>query len=249
MQRYKLTIEYDGSQFVGWQRQKNGLGVQEALEQAILKFCGEIVTVSGAGRTDAGVHAIAQVAHFDIAKKTNGDIVRDALNYHLKLSAISVVNAISVSNAFHSRISAYQRAYIYRIVSRRAPLTLDRGRIWWVPVKLNAEVMNEASQILIGKHDFSTFRAAECQANSPIKTLDSINVDSLEYSGGIEIQIRVRAKSFLYHQVRNFAGALKLVGEGRWSVDDFTEAFGAADRTQGGPTAPPQGLYFVEALY
>jgi tRNA pseudouridine38-40 synthase len=205
--------------------------------------------VLGAGRTDAGVHAVAQVAHFDIAKETSGDVVRDALNYHLKLGAISIITAEQVTNNFHSRVSAQQRAYIYRIVSRRAPLTFDSGRIWWVPVKLNAEVMKDASKVLLGKHDFSTFRAADCQANSPIKTLDSINVQPMEYPGGMEIQIQVRAKSFLYHQVRNFAGSLKLVGEGRWSIDDFKKAFEAADRTKGGPTAPPQGLYFTEVVY
>ncbi len=249
MQRYKLTIEYDGAGFVGWQRQKNGLGVQEAIEQAIEKFCGEAVTVFGSGRTDAGVHALAQIAHFDIEKETDGGTVRDALNHHLKGGTVSVLSAEAVSEEFHARFSAEQRAYVYRIVSRRAPITYDRGLVWWVPVKLDVEAMQEASQLLLGKHDFSTFRAAECQADGPVKTLDAIRVERIDYSGGDEIQIHVRAKSFLYHQVRNFAGALKLVGEGRWSVDDFKQAFEAADRTKGGPTAPPEGLYFVEVVY
>jgi tRNA pseudouridine38-40 synthase len=249
MQRYKITVEYDGSGFVGWQRQKNGFGVQEALEQAIEKFCGEKVAVLGSGRTDAGVHAIAQVAHFDIEKDTDSDTVRDALNYHLKRGAVSVLTAETVDDDFHARFSAQQRAYVYRIVSRRAPITFDRGLVWWVPVNLDADVMQEASQVLLGKHDFSTFRAADCQADGPVKTLDAIRVERLDYSGGCEIQIHVRARSFLYHQIRNFAGSLKLVGEGRWTIDDFKQAFEAADRTNGGPTAPPEGLYFVEVVY
>jgi tRNA pseudouridine38-40 synthase len=249
MQRYKLTIEYDGSGFVGWQRQKNGLGVQEALEQAIKKFCGETVTVFGSGRTDAGVHAMAQIAHFDIEKCTDNDTVRDALNNHLPKGTASILKAEAVSDDFHSRFSAEQRAYVYRIVSRRSPITYDQGRVWWVPVKLDADAMQESAQLLIGKHDFSTFRAANCQADGPIKTLDSIKVDRIAYPGGDEIRIHVRAKSFLYHQVRNFAGSLKLVGEGRWSADDFSGAFTATDRTRGGPTAPPEGLYFVEVVY
>jgi len=249
MQRYKLTIEYDGSSFVGWQRQKNGLGVQEVLEKAVEKFCGEMVTVFGSGRTDAGVHAFAQIAHFDIEKETEGITVRDALNHHLKQGKISVLSAEAVDEEFHSRFSAKQRAYVYRMVSRRAPITYDQGRVWWVPVKLDVAAMQEASQVLLGKHDFSTFRGSECQANGPVKTLDAISVERIDYSGGDEIQIRVRARSFLYRQVRNFAGSLKLVGEGRWTVADFKTAFEAADRTKGGPTAPPEGLYFVEAIY
>ncbi len=248
-QRYKLTLEYNGANFVGWQRQKNGLAVQEAIEQAIKGFCGETVTVHGSGRTDAGVHALAQVAHFDIKKITNGDTVRDALNYYLTKGTISILAAEAVDENFNSRFSAEQRVYLYRIVSRRAPITLDTGRVWWVPVTLDADEMQKASKFLVGKHDFSTFRAAECQADSSIKTLDEINVEKIPYSGGNEIRIHVRAKSFLYHQVRNIAGSLKLVGEGRWSISDFKSAFRAADRREGGPTAPPEGLYFVEVVY
>ena len=249
MQRYKLIVEYDGSGFVGWQRQINGLGIQEAIELAIRDFCGESVTVFGSGRTDAGVHAISQVAHFDVETTTDSDTVRDALNYYLKKGAISVLAAEAVNQEFHARFSAKSRAYLYRIVSRRAPVTFDCGRVWWVPVNLNVDEMGEASQDLLGKHDFSTFRAAECQADSPIKTLDEIRVDQVPYPGGLEVQIHVRAKSFLYHQVRNFAGSLKLVGEGRWSISDFKKAFKAADRNRGGPTAPAEGLYFVDVSY
>ena len=249
MQRYKLTIEYDGSDFVGWQRQRNGLAVQQALEQAVEKFCGESVTVFGSGRTDAGVHAISQVAHFDIGKATNTDTVRDALNYYLKKGTISVLNVEAVNQDFHARFSAKSRSYLYRIVSRRGPITFDQGRVWWVPVKLDSDAMHTASQLLLGKHDFSTFRASDCQADGPVKTLDEISIDQIPYPGGYEIQINVCAKSFLYHQVRNFAGSLKLVGEGRWSITDFKTAFKAANRSQGGPTAPPEGLYFVGVKY
>ncbi|MBT3917592.1 MAG: tRNA pseudouridine(38-40) synthase TruA [Rhodospirillaceae bacterium] len=245
MQRYKLKIEYDGSGFVGWQRQKNGLGVQQCMEEAVANFCGEQVTIFAAGRTDTGVHALGQVAHIDIEKATTADKVRDALNHHLKDVAISVLSAEAVDNDFHARFSALQRAYVYRIIARRSPLTIERGRAWWVPVKLDAETMHEASQILLGKHDFSTFRAANCQSDSPLKTLDDIRVESEDE----EIRIHARARSFLYHQVRNFAGSLKYVGEGRWTVAEFKTAFEAADRTKGGPTAPPEGLYFTEVIY
>jgi len=245
MQRYKLKIEYDGSGFVGWQRQKNGLGVQQCMEEAVANFCGEEVTIFAAGRTDTGVHALGQVAHIDIEKATTADKVRDALNHHLKDVAISVLSAEAVDDDFHARFSALQRAYVYRIITRRSPLTIERGRAWWVPVKLDAEAMHEASQIMLGKHDFSTFRAANCQSDSPLKTLDEIRVER----EGEEIRIHARARSFLYHQVRNFAGSLKYVGEGRWTVADFKTAFEAADRTKGGPTAPPEGLYFSEVIY
>jgi tRNA pseudouridine38-40 synthase len=245
MQRYKLKIEYDGTGFVGWQRQKNGLGVQQCMEEAVASFCGEQVTIFAAGRTDTGVHALGQVAHIDIEKATTADKVRDALNHHLKDVAISVLSAEAVDDDFHARFSALQRAYVYRIIARRSPLTIERGRAWWVPVKLDAKAMHEASQILLGKHDFSTFRAANCQSDSPLKTLDDIRVESEDE----EIRIHARARSFLYHQVRNFAGSLKYVGEGRWTVAEFKTAFEAADRTKGGPTAPPEGLYFTEVIY
>ena len=248
-QRYKLTLEYNGSGFVGWQRQKNGLGIQEAIEQSVENFCGESVTVFGSGRTDAGVHAMGQVAHFDIKKVTDDDTVRDALNHYLKKGTISVLSAEAVSQDFHSRFSAKKRFYLYRIVSRRGPITFDSGRVWWVPLKLDTDAMLKASQTLLGRHDFSTFRAAECQANGPIKTLDAISVERVPYAGGVEVQIHVCAKSFLYHQVRNFAGSLKLVGEGRCSISDFRSALNAEDRRQGGPTAPPEGLYFVKVIY
>ncbi len=245
MQRYKLIIEYNGSGFVGWQRQKNGLGVQQCMEEAIANFCGEDVTVFAAGRTDTGVHALGQVAHFDVEKHTTADKVRDALNHHLKDVAISILLAEAVDEKFHARFSARQRAYVYRIIARRSPLTIDSGRAWWVPVKLDAGAMHEAAQLLLGKHDFSTFRAANCQSDSPVKTLDDIRIEC----EGEEIRIHARARSFLYHQVRNFAGSLKYVGEGRWTVEEFKVAFETANRNKGGPTAPPEGLFFTEVMY
>jgi tRNA pseudouridine38-40 synthase len=249
MARYKIVIEYDGSSFVGWQRQQNGMGVQESIETAIKEFCGEIVLVQGSGRTDAGVHAIAQVAHFDLEKHTDANTVRDALNHHLKLLPVSILDATSIDSDFHARFSAKQRAYKYIIVNRRPPICLDRGQAWWVPVNLDIESMQEAAKLLVGNHDFTTFRAADCQSNSAVKTLDSIEISALKCLIGKKIEIRVRARSFLYHQVRNFVGSLKLVGEGRWSVTDFEDAFKAADRKRGGPTAPSEGLYFEEVIY
>ena len=249
MARYKIVVEYDGLPFVGWQRQQNGVGVQESIETAIKEFCGEIVLVQGSGRTDAGVHAIAQVAHFDIEKQTDSNTVRDALNNHLKHIPISILDAASMGNDFHARFSAKQRAYKYIIANRRPPICLDRGRAWWVPVNLDIENMQEAAKLLVGKHDFTTFRAADCQSNTAVKTLDSIDISALKCLNGKNIEIRVRARSFLYHQVRNLVGSLKLVGEGRWTIADFEDAFKAADRKRGGPTAPSEGLYFEEVIY
>jgi len=245
MTRYKLTVEYDGAPFVGWQRQDNGASVQQALEDAVTGFCGETVLVEGAGRTDAGVHALGQVAHVDIEKETDAGTVRDALNYHLRGVPVSVLGAESVDDDFHARFSAKERSYLYRILDRRPPPAVDQGRVWWVPVDLDAEAMHAAAQCLIGYHDFSTFRAAQCQADSPVKTLDDLRVTR----AGDEIHIRARARSFLHHQVRNFAGTLRLVGEAKWSADDVAAALAAKDRTRGGPTAPPEGLYLVSVAY
>jgi tRNA pseudouridine38-40 synthase len=245
MTRYKLTVEYDGAPFVGWQRQDNGASVQQALEDAVTGFCGETVLVEGAGRTDAGVHALGQVAHVDIEKETDAGTVRDALNYHLRGVPVSVLGAEAVDDDFHARISAKERSYLYRILDRRPPPAVDQGRVWWVPVDLDAEAMHAAAQCLIGYHDFSTFRAAQCQADSPVKTLDDLRVTR----AGDEIHIRARARSFLHHQVRNFAGTLRLVGEAKWSADDVAAALAAKDRTRGGPTAPPEGLYLVSVAY
>ena len=245
MTRYKLTLEYDGAGFVGWQRQENGPSLQAALEAAVLGFCGEAVTVHGAGRTDAGVHALGQVAHVDLAKETDADTVRDALNAHLKPAAVAVLAAEVVDGDFHARFSALERAYCYRIVNRRARLALDRGRAWFVPQPLDAAAMHDAASALLGHHDFTSFRARECQAKSPVKTLDVLEV----IRDGQELRIEARARSFLHHQVRNMVGSLKLVGEGKWGRADVTRALAARDRSAAGPTAPAEGLYLVSVGY
>jgi tRNA pseudouridine38-40 synthase len=245
MTRYKLTIEYDGGPFCGWQRQGNGPSVQQAIEEAIDKFAQERVTVHGAGRTDAGVHALGQVAHIDLAKETDADTVRDAINFYLRPHPIAVLAAAVAPAEFHARFSAKGRAYFYRIVNRRAPLALDRGRAWHVAPLLDAEAMHAAAQHLVGHHDFTTFRSAECQADSPMKTLDAISVKR----HGDGISIAVRARSFLHNQVRIITGTLKLVGDGKWTADDVAAALAAKDRTKGGPTAPPHGLYLTRVEY
>ena len=245
MPRYKLTIEYDGRGLVGWQRQENGPSVQQAIEEAIGKFSGETVRVHGAGRTDAGVHALGQVAHVDLVRAFEADTVRDAVNFHLKPAAISVLAAAPVPDEFHARLSARSRAYLYRIVNRRAPLALDQGRAGHVMNALDAEAMGRAAQCLVGRHDFSTFRASLCQAKSPVKTLDVLAV----VRQGEEVSVTARARSFLHHQVRNMVGTLALVGEGKWTDADVAAALEARDRTRGGPTAPACGLYLTEGLY
>ena len=245
MTRYKLTLEYDGRGFVGWQRQDNGPSVQAALEAAVKRFCGEAVTAHAAGRTDAGVHALAQVAHIDLDEETGADTLRNALNFHLKPAAVAVLAAEAVADDFHARFSATERAYRYRIVNRRAPLALDRGRAWFVPVPLDAGAMHEAARALLGQHDFTSFRAGGCQAKSPVKTLDALEVSR----DGDEIRIEARARSFLHHQVRNMAGSLRLAGEGKWSRADMERALAARDRRAAGPTAPADGLYLVAVRY
>ena len=245
MTRYKLTVEYDGGPYVGWQRQDNGPSVQQALEEAVAGFCGETATVQGAGRTDAGVHALGQVAHVDIAKDTDAETVRDALNAHLKPQPIAVLEAEAVSDDFHARFSAVRRRYLYRIVNRRAPLALERGRAWFVPQTLDAAAMHRAAQALVGHHDFTSFRAKECQADSPEKTLDRIEASRL----GEAVELRCAARSFLHHQVRNFVGSLKLVGEGKWPEAKIGEVLAARDRAAAGPTAPAEGLYLVGVDY
>jgi tRNA pseudouridine38-40 synthase len=243
--RYRITVEYDGHDFVGWQRQKNGPSVQAAIEEAIERFCGETVVVAGAGRTDSGVHALGQVAHFDLARKTTAATVRDALNFHLKPATVSVLDAAETAPDFHARFAARERIYRYRIVNRRAPLSLDKGRAWWVPPPLDAGAMAAAAKRLEGRHDFTSFRATECQAKSPLKTLNELSV----HREDDDIRITARAPSFLHHQVRNFAGTLRLVGEGKWSADDVTRALAARDRAAGGPTAPACGLYLIAVRY
>ena len=245
MPRYKLTIEYDGTGLVGWQRQPNGLSVQAALEAAIEKFCGERITVHGAGRTDAGVHALAQVAHVDLAREHPSDTIRSALNHYLRPAPISVLAVETAASDFDARRSAIGRVYRYRILNRRPPPMLERMRVWHVAPPLDLAAMQAGARHLIGKHDFSTFRNSLCQAKSPVKTLDALELTRV----GDEIRIEVRARSFLHHQVRNIAGTLKLVGLGQWSPDDVATALAARDRRAGGPTAPAEGLYLVAVLY
>ncbi len=245
MPRYRVTIEYDGGPFVGWQRQDNGPSVQGALEQAILKLCGESVTVTGAGRTDAGVHALGQVAHFDTAKDFAPDKIRDALNHFLRPDPVAVLEAAIAAPDFHARFSAIGRRYLYRILTRRPPPVLERGHVWHVVHDLDADAMNAAAQMLVGHHDFTTFRAAECQAKSPLKTLDALRVSRL----GGEVHVAAQARSFLHNQVRSMAGSLKLVGEGKWCAGDVKDALEARDRSRCGPVAPPEGLYLVKVDY
>lgn len=245
MPRYRITLEYDGRGFVGWQRQDNGLGVQETVENAVNAFSGEQTLVYSAGRTDAGVHATGQVAHVDLKKDWPEDTVRDALNFHLKEHAVSILSASRVDDEFHARFSAVSRSYLYRILNRRPPPALDQGLVWWVPTPLDSDKMAEAAQVLTGHHDFTSFRATQCQAKSPEKTLDILDVSR----AGEEIHVRAKARSFLHHQVRNMVGSLRWVGEGRWTAGDLAAALEARDRAAGGPTAPADGLYLTDVGY
>ncbi len=245
MTRWRVSIEYDGGPFVGWQRQDNGRSVQGAMEDAVKAFSGETVSVFGAGRTDSGVHALGQVAHFDLTRVTDPDTVRDAINFHLKPQPVAVLDAAEAAPDFHARFSAIERQYIYRIANRRAPLALDAGRAWHVAVPLDVGAMGEAAKALIGHHDFSSFRAVQCQADSPEKTLDEVTVTA----AGETIEFRLRARSFLHNQVRIITGTLKLVGEGKWSALGVAKALAARDRAAAGPTAPPHGLYLAAVRY
>ncbi len=245
MPRYKLTIEYDGTPYVGWQAQDNGPSIQASLTDAIAAFAGERATVFGAGRTDAGVHALGQVAHVDLAKDWDTGNVRDAINFHLRPQPIAVLAAERVADDFDARFSAIKRHYLYRISNRRADLALDVSRTWRVPRPLDSEAMHAAAQQLIGKHDFTTFRSTECQANSPLKTLDRLDVAR----DGDDLRITTSARSFLQHQVRSMAGSLVHVGEGKWSPADLAAVLEARDRARCGQVAPPHGLYLVRVDY
>lgn len=247
MPRYRLDIEYDGSPYAGWQRQAGQPSVQEAIERAIKGFSGQEVTIRGAGRTDAGVHAVGQVAHVDLDKDWPADTVRDAINAHLQMAGetVSVIEAQPAAGDFDARFSALARHYLYRIVNRRARLALDEKRAWWVPKRLDAAMMHSAAQVLVGKHDFTTFRSIQCQAKSPVKTLDRLDVSV----DGDVIEVRASARSFLHNQVRSMVGSLKRVGEGAWTATDLQAALQSRDRAACGPVAPPDGLYLMRVDY
>ncbi|MEE2565826.1 tRNA pseudouridine(38-40) synthase TruA [Hyphobacterium marinum] len=245
MPRYKLTLEYDGSPFAGWQRQADAPSVQGAIEAAAERLDEAPVTVQGAGRTDAGVHALGQVAHLDLVKDLPTDTVRDALNHHLRADPVAVLDAERVGEDFHARYSATARHYLYRLIDRRPPLTLLKGQVWRIPVPLDVAAMHDAAQCLVGLHDFSTFRDAQCQSDSPVKTLDAIAVERV----GEEIHLTCSARSFLHRQVRSFTGSLVEVGWGKWSARDFRDVLEAADRSRCGPVAPPDGLYLTRVDY
>ncbi|WP_169567286.1 tRNA pseudouridine(38-40) synthase TruA [Sneathiella limimaris] len=245
MPRYKITIEYDGTGLVGWQRQENGPSVQQHIEEAIFAFAGEEVRIQGAGRTDAGVHALAQVASFDLVKEFEARTVTNAINYHLSPERISILETEMVSEEFNARFSATGRSYIYRIINRPSRLALDAGYAWHVKRELDEGKMQEAANLLIGKHDFSSFRAAACQAKSPVKTLSKLDV----VRDGDMIEFYVSAPSFLHNQVRAMVGTLSLAGTGQWMVSDVEAALNAKDRQKAGPNAPPYGLYLSQVTY
>lgn len=246
MPRYKLTLEYDGSAFSGWQRQDDVPTGQGYLEAAIREFSGQEVTVQCAGRTDAGVHATGQVVHFDLEKEWDAFRVSEALNFYLREKPLAVLAAEQVGEDFHARFSAKGRRYLYRIINRRPPLVLEANLAWHVVPPLDVAAMNDAAQALLGTHDFTTFRASECQGKSPVKTLDELRVEQV---GEQELRVHAASRSFLHHQVRNMVGSLSLVGQGKWATADLVAALEARDRRAGGPTAPPQGLFLTQVVY
>ena len=245
MTRWRLTVEYDGGPFVGWQRQAYGESVQQTLEHAINTMTGEKVTIHGAGRTDAGVHALAMEAHVDIAKVLTEHRLREGINALVRPAPVSATAVARVADDWHARFSCTGRRYLYRILNRRAPPALERGKVWHIAEPLDLGAMAEGAAKLIGSHDFTTFRSVHCQSASPVKTLDALTVERV----GEEIYISAAARSFLHHQVRSMVGCLALVGRGRWSPNDISVALGARDRAALGMNAPPEGLYFVEATY
>lgn len=246
-QRYKIVLEYDGTGLLGWQKQLDGPSVQEYLETAIFNFSGQKTEVYGAGRTDAGVHALGQAAHFDLEKPVDPFRIREAANAHLRSldAPVSILEVEEVDSEFNARFSAVGRSYIYRITNRRAPLVLDKFRSWWVYVPLNVEKMREGAAFLLGHHDFTSFRAAKCQAKSPLKTLDRLDI----VRNGEDISFYVEARSFLHHQVRNMVGTLKLVGDGHLQPEDVKNILERKDRAAAGPTAPAHGLYLNRIIY
>ncbi|MEH6756858.1 MAG: tRNA pseudouridine(38-40) synthase TruA [Parasphingorhabdus sp.] len=245
MTRFALTIEYDGRPFMGWQRQDHGPSVQQAVEEAITKITKQDIRVHAAGRTDAGVHALGMRAHFDLDTKLTPFRLMEGLNAGLRPHPVAILACEPVDDEWHARFACLGRRYVYKITNRRAPLTLDKGQSWQVVRPLDAGAMHDAAQELVGQHDFTTFRSAHCQAQSPVKTLDSISVTRF----GEEIEVEVAARSFLHHQVRSIVGCLKLVGEGKWTRQDLLNALKAKDRDALGFNAPPDGLYFVDATY
>jgi tRNA pseudouridine38-40 synthase len=245
MARYKLTIEYDGTRFKGWQIQLNDKTVQGVLTDAIARINGEATIVQGAGRTDSGVHALGQVAHVDMRREWDTFELRNAINAGVRPHRVSVLAAVPVADDFNARFSGTRRHYLYRILNRRAPPTLELGQVWFVPVALDAEAMHEAAQQLLGHHDFTTFRAAECQANSALRTLDQLDVAR----HGEVVEVRTASRSFLHNQVRSMVGSLKFVGEGKWTAADLKAALDARDRKACGAVAPPEGLYLTRVDY
>ena len=245
MTRWRLTIEYDGGPFMGWQRQEHGPSVQQALEEALQRMTGEQAAFTAAGRTDAGVHALAMSAHVDVMKSLTPQRLREGLNALVRPRPISVLDVAGVPDDWHARFSCVGRRYLYRILARRAPPALDAGRVWHIAVPLDVGAMREGAAPLIGRHDFTTFRSAQCQSDSPVKTLDKLAVAQV----GEEIHVTAAARSFLHHQVRSMVGCLAMVGRGQWQPDDMCKALEARDRAALGFNAPPHGLYFVEAVY
>ena len=245
MTRWRLTVEYDGGPFMGWQRQDHGPSVQHALEEALQRMTGEQAVFTAAGRTDAGVHAVAMSTHVDVMKSLTPHRLREGMNALVRPLPVSVLDVAEVAEDWHARFSCVGRRYLYRILGRRAPAALDRGRVWHIAVPLDVEAMQEAAAHLIGRHDFTTFRSAQCQSDSPLKTLDVLDVSR----AGQEIHVAAAARSFLHHQVRSMVGCLAMVGRGQWQPDDMRKALEAKDRSALGFNAPPHGLYFVEAVY
>ncbi|MEO6360963.1 MAG: tRNA pseudouridine(38-40) synthase TruA [Sphingomicrobium sp.] len=245
MTRWKLIVEYDGASFLGWQRQTQGATVQQTIEEALTRMTGEQAAVHAAGRTDAGVHALAMAAHVDVAKKLTPHRLREGLNALVRPAPISVLAVEQVAPDWHARFSCTGRRYVYRILNRRAPATLDRSRIWHVAAPLDIDAMAEGAAMLVGHHDFTTFRSVHCQSESPIKTLERLEIER----EGDEIRVHAAARSFLHHQVRSMVGCLAMVGRGQWAPEQISEALEARDRAALGLNAPPDGLYFVEATY